>query len=184
MVVRTCDVLRTVIGGGASGSNPIEATVLAAPPLRTEVIDLDHADVEGWCASRIAQPIDAHSCCYDSVLLRHADDDWTWWLDLHHLVTDATSQTLVHRLTSLAYAGEELERGVVRRLRRRTGRREQRRHLPCRSLGAVSAAAAAVRRAWSRDHRPARGAPSSSMPSIAPNSRGSLQPPIRRSRPI
>ena len=105
LVVRTCDVLRTVIGGGA---NAIEATVLAAPPSRTEVIDLDPVEVDGWCASRVARPVDATACCYDSVLLRHADDDWTWWLDLHHLVTDATSQALVHRLTSLAYEGAEV----------------------------------------------------------------------------
>ena len=62
----------------------------------------------GGARARIARPIDATACCYDSVLLRHADDDWTWWLDLHHLVTDATSQTLVHRLTSLAYEGAEV----------------------------------------------------------------------------
>ncbi len=108
LVVRACDVLRTVVGDGAHRANAAEAAVLAAPPLRTEVIDLDPMEVDSWCAQRVARPIDVTTCCYDSVLLRHADDDWTWWLDLHHLVTDATSQTLVHHLTSLAYDGAEV----------------------------------------------------------------------------
>ena len=107
-VVRASDALRTIIG--ESSARPAEsiAHVLASPPRRTVVRDIDAADVAAWCAERIAHPIDATSCCYDSVLLRHADDDWTWWLDLHHLVTDATSQSLVHRQTSLAYEGAEL----------------------------------------------------------------------------
>ena len=48
------------------------------------------------------------TCVYDSVLLRHADDDWTWWLDLHHVATDAAGSALVFAATSAAY--EQLER--------------------------------------------------------------------------
>ena len=40
---------------------------------------------------------------YDSVLLRHADDDWTWWLDLHHVATDAWSSALIFEATATAY---------------------------------------------------------------------------------
>ncbi len=109
-VVRTCDVLRTVIGESPDEASRTRGSVLASPPQRTTVIDLDPTDLDSWMAERIGRPLDVRVCCYDSVLLRHGDDDWTWWLDLHHLVTDATSQTLVHRLTSLAYDGEDIER--------------------------------------------------------------------------
>ncbi len=40
---------------------------------------------------------------YDSVLLRHADDDWTWWLDIHHIATDAWSSALIFEATSAIY---------------------------------------------------------------------------------
>ncbi len=105
-VVRACDVLRTVIR--TRHAEPV-AHVLASPPRLTEVIDLDPTEVDAWCAERVGDPIDATTCCYDSVLLRHGPDDWTWWLDLHHLVTDATSQSLVHRLTAQAYGGRAVE---------------------------------------------------------------------------
>ena len=40
---------------------------------------------------------------YDSVLIRHADDDWTWWLDLHHVATDAAGSALVYAATAAVY---------------------------------------------------------------------------------
>ncbi len=52
-------------------------------------------------------PIDATSCMYDSVLLRHADDDWTWWLDLHHVATDAWSSALIFEATATAYEHDD-----------------------------------------------------------------------------
>ncbi len=42
-------------------------------------------------------------CSYDSVLLRHGDESWTWWLDLHHVVTDGWSSSLVFDAVRDAY---------------------------------------------------------------------------------
>ncbi|MFA9563760.1 MAG: condensation domain-containing protein, partial [Acidimicrobiales bacterium] len=107
-VVRACDVLRAVIVEGQPGPGPAGAVGPAArihdaPPATTEVIDLPLAELDEWCAQRISVPIDATSCMYDSVLLRHADDDWTWWLDLHHVATDAWSSALIFEATATAY---------------------------------------------------------------------------------
>ncbi len=66
-------------------------SVLHEPPRSTEVVDL--ADSR---ARRVVRRPDRAAdrrpvCGYDSVLLRHGDDVWTWWLDLHHVVTDGWS---------------------------------------------------------------------------------------------
>ena len=45
-------------------------------------------------------------CSYDSVLLRHGDESWTWWLDLHHVVTDGWASSLVYDAVRAAYSGE------------------------------------------------------------------------------
>ena len=94
-VVRESDALRSVIVDRV-GQEPT-VRVLDAPPATTEVVDLPSGEVEAWVRARIATPIDATSCAYDSVLFRHGDDDWTWWLDLHHLVTDAWGASEIYR---------------------------------------------------------------------------------------
>lgn len=101
-VVRASDALRTVFD---DRSGAPRATVLPAPPCTTEVLDLPHRDVEAWAAARVATPLALDRSCYDSVLLRHAEDHWSWLLDIHHLVTDAYSHTLVHAATAAAYEG-------------------------------------------------------------------------------
>ncbi|MFW2336092.1 condensation domain-containing protein, partial [Ilumatobacter sp.] len=86
-VVRATEALRMVVDDGAEPS----ARILAAPPRSTAVVDVPATEAEAWTHDRIERPIDATECVYDSVVLRHADDDWTWWLDLHHVATDAWS---------------------------------------------------------------------------------------------
>jgi len=100
-VVRRTEMLRSVVASDTTGQPCLR--VLDDPPRVTEVVDLPAGDLDRWCAERIAQPVDATSCVYDSVLLRHDDHDWTWWLDLHHVATDAWSSALVFEATSAAY---------------------------------------------------------------------------------
>ncbi len=102
-VVRSSDALRTVIVD-RPGREP-RARVLYEPPQSTAVIELSEAELEAWCADRIARPVDARVCSYDSVLLRHGDESWTWWLDLHHVVTDGWASSLVFDAVNAAYTG-------------------------------------------------------------------------------
>ena len=102
-VVQTCDVLRAVVVDGQPGPTTGVARVLDTSPATTEVINLPPNRLDAWCAERISMPIDATACMYDSVLLRHAEDDWTWWLDLHHVATDAWSSALIFEATAAAY---------------------------------------------------------------------------------
>lgn len=104
-VVRASDALRTIVLE-RPGAQPV-ARVLALPPAPTAVIDLPVDQLEDWCTARIAVPIDATACAYDSVLIRHHDDDWSWYLDLHHVVTDAFGSALVFDRVARRYAGED-----------------------------------------------------------------------------
>ena len=97
-VVRQVDVLRSVVNPDGS-----RIGVLATPPASTLVLDLPAADLERWSADRIGQPIDATNCVYDSVLLRHAEDDWTWWIDVHHIAIDAWGAARLAEAVSTVY---------------------------------------------------------------------------------
>ncbi|MEM8902623.1 MAG: amino acid adenylation domain-containing protein [Actinomycetota bacterium] len=110
-VVRAADALR---GRIVEVDGVPRLDVASEPPRRTEVIDLPEADLDAWCDERISVPVDATSCAYDSVLLRHDDERWTWWLDLHHVVTDALGSSLVYEATSTAYSGGTLDLGSLR----------------------------------------------------------------------
>ena len=100
-VVRSCDSLRTIVSGRLQGD--LRAVVLHEPPASTQIVDVPAGEVDTWCADRISTPIDATVSPYDSVLLRHAEDDWTWWIDLHHVVTDAWASMLLFDAVSNTY---------------------------------------------------------------------------------
>ncbi len=146
-VVRSSDALRTVVAGARDGS--AVARVLVAPPATTSVVDLPVADLDEWCRRRIAEPVDATTAAYDSVLLRHADDDWTWWLDLHHVVTDAWSSAVVFARTSDTYA--DLAGAPVRDRTTVDGSPSFFAHLEGRSARRAPAERAARAAAWARE---------------------------------
>ena len=98
LVVRASDALRMIVEPGGE-----RARILERPPSSTEVLELPVSELEAWSTTRIAEPIDATVCVYDSVLIRHATDDWTWWLDLHHVATDAAASALVYAATAAVY---------------------------------------------------------------------------------
>jgi amino acid adenylation domain-containing protein len=102
-VVQHSDVLRLVLDPGGSGDD--EAWLAARPPRRTDVGDVALDEVETWSTGRIARLIDPTECVYDSVLLRHADEDWSWWLCIHHIATDAASAGLVAAAVLAEYDG-------------------------------------------------------------------------------
>ncbi len=104
-VVASSDVLR-------SRCIDVEGTVLVrldSASISSSVIDLSRADVHDWAVQRAAVPIDVARCGYDSVIVRHEDGTTSWYLALHHAITDATSSMLVFDLTAAAYAGREVE---------------------------------------------------------------------------
>ncbi len=104
-VVAASDVLRSRVID-VDGAPRIEITADAP---RSDIIDLPLGDVSSWAARRAATPIDLSRGGYDSVVLRHEDGTASWYLALHHAMTDATSSTVVFEATAAAYAGETIE---------------------------------------------------------------------------
>lgn len=106
-VVMASDALRMVFG--IDNGMPF-AEVSDRSPARTSLVSLPSDAVASWMRNRIATPIDVTQSSYDSVLIE-SEGSWIWWLDLHHLVTDAASSALVYRATAAAYHGEPFELG-------------------------------------------------------------------------
>ncbi|MEO1064380.1 MAG: amino acid adenylation domain-containing protein [Actinomycetota bacterium] len=110
-VVRASDALR---GRIVEVDGAPRLRVEAEPPAATAVIELAEDDLDAWCDERIATPVDLTTCAYDSVLLRHGPERWTWWLDLHHGITDAMASALVFEATATAYEGGPIELASLR----------------------------------------------------------------------
>ncbi len=98
------DALRTRIG--EHGGN---ATLQVAPTARrTEVIDFGEridavGDFRRWCRERCAHPLPLDGELIDSVLVRLGDDRTGWYLNQHHIVTDAWSTELLYRQVGAEY---------------------------------------------------------------------------------
>ncbi len=97
------DVLRTRI----TDDRGTPVVTLDAVPARTEILDLDRAGAEDWATERVRAPIDTEVRGYDSAVLRHEDGTASWYLCLHHAVTDATASALVFAATAARYHNEE-----------------------------------------------------------------------------
>lgn len=102
-VVDQCDVLRMAVLPNRA-SDAAQATVGPRRASATKVINMPRASVDAWATARIARPIDATACVYDSVLIQHDEDNTsTWWLGLHHVATDAWTSALIFEATATAY---------------------------------------------------------------------------------
>lgn len=104
-VVARHDSLRTRIDTSAATGEP-RATVVDDMPVST-IQALPLAEVAGWARDRVSRPVDATVCPYDSVILVHEDGSVSWYLCIHHVVTDATSSSMVFAETAAAYFGDE-----------------------------------------------------------------------------
>ena len=70
--------------------------VLGAFPYSVEYMDFSQAtepdrDAEAWMKERCQMPLDLGQCGFDCVLIKVADQKYIWYLNQHHLFTDAWS---------------------------------------------------------------------------------------------
>ncbi len=105
-VVDQSDALRTVVwpqeGRGAY-------VVRDAGCCSTEVLDFKHhEDPESafrrWCEERCFSPLATDGDLVDSVLVQLGNGRTGWYLNQHHLITDAFSTVLVYRRLAAEYA--------------------------------------------------------------------------------
>ncbi|RMF31667.1 MAG: hypothetical protein D6765_01475, partial [Bacteroidetes bacterium] len=86
-LVQSSDALRTVFE--VREGLPAQR-VLPEAPAPLERLELpDAGAVRSWALERCRQPFRLDLCCYDSALIRVSDQRWFWFLNQHHLITDA-----------------------------------------------------------------------------------------------
>ncbi|MEL6982993.1 MAG: AMP-binding protein, partial [Actinomycetota bacterium] len=106
-VVAANDVLRTRIGGpGAESVDAVDLFSADTIPA-TEIVEADRGEFEGAARARATRSLDLSACCWDSVIARHPDGTASWYLNLHHVITDATSSAMVFQATAAVYHGLE-----------------------------------------------------------------------------
>lgn len=105
-VVETTDALRTVVRRGRGGP---EVEVLDRVDHHSPVIDLSgerdvDAALDAWARAHVDTVLDLTLRPFDSHLLRLAPGRWAWALLQHHVLSDATSMTLLHERVAARYA--------------------------------------------------------------------------------
>ena len=58
---------------------------------------------QAWLDSRIVRNLDVSSCCYDTVLIKIDSDRYCWFINQHHLITDANGVAALYRRMSELY---------------------------------------------------------------------------------
>lgn len=91
------DALHTVI---EERDDQPQAIVLPEQPVELDFVDLSDAPdpeaaAERWQATRVRQPFTLDRCLYDAALLKLAEAKYVWFLNQHHLITDASSFFLI-----------------------------------------------------------------------------------------
>ena len=104
-LVAGCDALRSVI---EEKEGVPRWRVL--PELGAEIacVDLSQGhDPDGaarrWIQERCHRPMDLSECLFDCALLRLSESRWVWYLDLHHLISDFTTMTVIFRRVQELY---------------------------------------------------------------------------------
>lgn len=104
-LIKRTDILRTVFT--ESEGIPYQS-VKPNLDFNLEVIDFtkktDEALVENWIFERTRRPIVLQEQIFDAVLLKLDGGRYLWFLNIHHLVTDAASNAIVYRRMASLYA--------------------------------------------------------------------------------
>jgi natural product biosynthesis luciferase-like monooxygenase protein/amino acid adenylation domain-containing protein/non-ribosomal peptide synthase protein (TIGR01720 family) len=105
-VIDRSDALRTVI---EERDGVPRQRVLIALPYEMDFLDFSHeadprARLESWARARRGVPLDMSRRMFDSALVKLADDEFAWHLNVHHVVADAWSFLLVYQHALDCYA--------------------------------------------------------------------------------
>ena len=101
-VVERSDVLRSTF----HDHQGVASVRIASSAAASATIALSRSELTAWAADRAALTLDLTRCAYDSVIIDHEDGTVSWFLNLHHTITDATSSALVFDHTASVYRGE------------------------------------------------------------------------------
>lgn len=105
-VVAESDALRTIVTIGVDGIP--QQVVVDQMPVAMPLVDLSHADApetaaNAWMQARSQQVPMLSQCLFDAALLRLADEKHIWFINQHHLITDAGSTYLLFERVARRY---------------------------------------------------------------------------------
>jgi amino acid adenylation domain-containing protein len=109
-VVAGSDMLRARIE--TRGAVPIQTIAAAHTMPRLDSVDLsgqpapDRA-ADDWIANDVRSPVDLSSGTWRSRLFRLTPTEWIWYLNIHHIATDAASAALTFERMRDAYSGSD-----------------------------------------------------------------------------
>jgi amino acid adenylation domain-containing protein len=96
-LVLASDAMRMVFSSAPEGG---QQSMLSSIPKELDYLNATSLPegVDQYLHKRIREPFLLDRCCYDSVLIQVAEGDFIWFLNQHHLITDAwgTSVQYVH----------------------------------------------------------------------------------------
>ncbi|MEO0438054.1 MAG: amino acid adenylation domain-containing protein [Pseudomonadota bacterium] len=114
IVADTSDALRTVVVSDTldHAHRELISKAPATTIVHVEPTGISPEAFEDWCLSRCEIPLDLSNSLVDSVLIPLADGRSGWYLNQHHLVTDAWSTALLITQVSETYERLSLNRGA------------------------------------------------------------------------
>ena len=96
-LVDDCDALRTVIidQAGTPRQRVLEAFTYEPAFIDMLATDDPQAALSAWLAEHRERAFDLGTCHFESALLRLGSRDYIWYLNQHHILTDATSVAIL-----------------------------------------------------------------------------------------
>jgi amino acid adenylation domain-containing protein len=113
-LVDSSDALRTVFH--EESGVPRQGVILEFP-YKVEIVDLSKESIpsdalQSWVRRRSAVPSDLEKCLFASALLKVSEKEFAWYFNLHHLIADGWSMSIIYRRLAELY-----ERSVMGKLR-------------------------------------------------------------------
>ncbi|WP_150451337.1 non-ribosomal peptide synthetase [Arenibacter lacus] len=102
-LINRTDALRTVFS--ELETSPVQS-ILPHLTYKLEVLDVStetEQSIQNWMEHRSRQLFNLSQPLFDSVLLKVSPNRYIWFLNIHHLVTDASSSSILYRAMSSLY---------------------------------------------------------------------------------
>ena len=105
--VDSCDALRTLVD---EVDGIPQQRVLPPAPVEVECVDLRRETLSArqWIEQRLQRPLVLTERIYDTALLRTGEEDYVWFLHIHHIIVDGAGvQILIRRVTELYWGAPD-----------------------------------------------------------------------------
>ena len=103
LLVEKSDALRTIF---IENNEEPEMQVITDGVVNYEFLDFSNktlAEIKSWQQEKSIVSFDLERCLYYCALIKKCDDEYVLYLNIHHLITDATSSTIVFKTLDTIY---------------------------------------------------------------------------------